>query len=147
MKPFPMRRGLAGKSRKLALVLVVVALPLLLGWKLGMDKGINPRLVDRIEDGKTKRHEILTWFGDPKEIQRLPDGMIYVYKNFRPKNEPPRRKTKEPISESIDPNALDQKAPALKTSSEAPPEELAKTLIIRFKPDGETVQNHDYKEY
>jgi hypothetical protein len=42
---------------------------------------------------------------------------------------------------------LDQKAPSLKTSSEAPPEELAKTLIIRFKPDGETVQNHDYKEH
>jgi hypothetical protein len=127
---------------------VVFALPLLLGWKFGMDKGINPRFVERIEDGKTKRHEILTWFGDPQEIQRLPDGVVYVYKAFRPKQETPRRKERDATGPPRDPNALEHSPPiAKKTSSEEPEKELARSLIIRFRPDGETVQNHDYKEF
>ena len=144
----PSQRGaLPNKVRQAGLVLLLFAVPLLLGWKFGMDKGINPRFVERIEDGKTKRHEILTWFGDPKEIERLPDGVVYVYKAMRPKAELPRRKAPEKNGPAIDPNALDKTPITKKTDSEESAQELARTLIIRFKPDGETVQNHDYKEF
>lgn len=135
------------KVRQAGFVLLLFVVPLLLGWKFDMDKGINPRLVQRIEDGKTKRHEILTWFGDPKEIQRLPDGVVYVYKAMRPKDELPRRKAPEKSGPAIDPNALDKTPITKKTDSEESAQELARTLIIRFKPDGETVQNHDFKEF
>jgi hypothetical protein len=150
MKPQPCgSRRKFPRGRGLALALMVLALPLLLGaWKIIMNKGINPSYVERIEDGKTQRHEILTLFGDPQETKRTPEGIIFVYKTFRPK-ESPRRKNKESgasVAQSVDsPFSLEQ---TLKRShKEAPAEELSSVLTIYFKPDGETVQSHAFKEF
>ena len=140
------------QGRGLALALIVLALPLLLGgWKITMNKGINTSYVDRIEDGKTKRSEILTLFGDPQEIKRTPGGMIYVYQTVRSK-ETVKKKSKddkEPVGlSSVDsPHELDQRLKTYHKKKEVPAEELESILTIYFKPDGETVRNHSFKQY
>jgi hypothetical protein len=150
MKPQPgASRAKLTQGQRLALALVVLALPLLLGaWKIIMNKGINPSYVERIEDGKTKKSEILTLFGDPQEVKRTPEGMIYVYKTFRPK-ESPHRKDKEndaSIAPSVDsPFTLEE---TLKRKhKEGPAQEVSSILTIYFKADRETVQSHEFKEY
>jgi hypothetical protein len=154
MKPLPhASHEKLSQGRRLALALIVLVLPLLLGgWKIIMekDRGINPSYVDRIEDGKTKRTEILTLFGDPQEIKRTPEGMIYVYKAYRPK-ETAKKKSKddkEPIGlSSVDsPQELEERLKKSRKKVE-PTEELASTLTIYFKTDGETVQSHDFKQF
>jgi hypothetical protein len=151
MKPQPCTsREKLSQGRGLALALFVLALPLLLGgWKINMNKGINPSYVDRIEDGKTKRSEILTLFGDPQETKRPPEGMIYVYKTLRPKETPQSKKKKgedASIAPSVDsPFTLEE---TLKRKpKEGPAQEVAEMLIIHFKPDGETVMSHEFKQY
>jgi hypothetical protein len=152
MKPQPCNsHGKFFEGRGPALALLVLALPFLLGaWKIMMNKGINPSYVERIENGKTKRSEILTLFGDPQETKRTPEGMIYVYKTYRPK-ESVKKKVKndqEPIGlSSVDsPSELEER---LKRShpKEAPTQEMSSILTIYFKPDGETVQSHEFKEF
>jgi hypothetical protein len=133
----------------LALALFVLALPLLLGgWKINMNKGINPSYVDRIEDGKTKRSEILTLFGDPQETKRTPEGIVYVYKTLRPKETAQSKNKKDDasIAPSVDsPFTLEQ---TLKRKpKEGPKQEVGSILTIYFGPDGETVRNHSFKQY
>jgi hypothetical protein len=150
MKSLPRaNRAKLFRGRGLALALVVLALPLVLGgWKIIMNKGINPSYVDRIEDGKTKRSEILTLFGDPQETKRTPEGLIYVYKTLRLKETPHAKKKKDDVSiaPSVDsPFTLEE---TLKRKpKEGPPEEVASILTIYFKADGETVMSHDFKQY
>jgi hypothetical protein len=133
----------------LALALFVLALPLLLGgWKINMNKGINPSYVDRIENGKTKRSEILTLFGDPQETKRTPEGIVYVYKSLRPKETAQSKNKKDDasIAPSVDsPFTLEQ---TLKRKpKEGPKQEVGSILTIYFGPDGETVRNHSFKQY
>ena len=137
------------QGRGLALALFVLALPLLLGgWNINRNKGINPSYVDRIEDGKTKKSEILTLFGDPQETKRTPEGTIYVYKTLRTKETPYSKKKKDDISvaPSVDsPFTLEE---TLKRKpKEGPAQELQSVLTIYFKPDGETVMSHEFKQY
>ena len=137
------------QGRGLALALFVLALPLLVGgWQIITNKGINPSYVDRIEDGKTKRSQILTLFGDPQETKRTPEGMIYVYKTLRAKETPQSKKKKgddATIAPSVDsPFTLEE---TLKRKpKEGPAQEVGSMLIIHFKPDGETVMSHEFKQ-
>ncbi len=39
--------------------------------------------MERIQDGKTTKNEILLLFGDPQEIDRTPEGVTYMYKSFK----------------------------------------------------------------
>src|SRR5208337_819463 len=66
-------------------VLLVLFIPLLLGWSWKDASGItiNPRFVERIQDGKTTKQEVLLYFGDPKEIERSPDGLVYKYFSYK----------------------------------------------------------------
>jgi hypothetical protein len=149
MKPQPCAsRGNLPQGRGLALALLVCALPFLLGaWKIIMNKGINPSYVERIEDGKTKKSEILTLFGDPQETKRTPEGVIFVYKTYRPKESPlPKNKDDATTAPSVDsPFTLEE---TLKRQhKEGPVQELGSMLTIYFKADGETVQSHEFKEY
>ena len=151
MKPQPhASRAKPSQGWGLALVLFFLALPLLVGgWKIIMNKGINPSYVDRIEDGKTKRSEILTLFGDPQETKRTPEGMIYVYKTLRAKETPQSKKKKGDdvnIAPSVDsPFTLEE---TLKRKPKADPaHEVSSMLTIYFKPDGETVMSHEFKQY
>jgi outer membrane protein assembly factor BamE (lipoprotein component of BamABCDE complex) len=132
-----------------AVLLAVMLLPLILGaWRIMTGYTINPHYVQRIKDGQTTKHEILLYFGDPKEIQRTPDGTVYVYKSF--KDAPamayrPEDRKINPQSDQlmvIDDNKQIKKAP-LKTEGKI----LRSTLTVRFKADGETVMSHEYKEY
>jgi hypothetical protein len=137
------------QGRGLALVLLVLALPLLLGaWKIIMSKGINPSYVERIEDGKTKKTEILTLFGDPQETKRTPEGLIYVYKTYRPKGTPygKKKESDATTAPSVDsPFTLEE---TLKRKpKEGPVQEVASILTIYFKPDGETVMSHEFKQF
>jgi hypothetical protein len=135
------------RSRTLAAVMAVLALPLLLGaWKTIRGQGINRSYVERIQDGKTKKPEILTWFGDPQEVKRTPEGVVYIYQTFRAKQGPTQKDTRE-IKRAVDtPFQLEENL-KIKPKKQDPGQEPASSLIIRFKPDGETVQSHEYQEF
>jgi hypothetical protein len=138
-----------GGWRRMALILVILLLPGLLGaWRIVSGDTIDPRYVERIQDGKTSKLDILTLFGDPQEINRTPEGITYLYKSFKDAPampyDPDKRKI-NPQSDSlylIDDNKQIKK-PTVKTEGKI----LKSTLLIRFKPDGVTVMSHEYKTY
>uniref|UniRef100_A0A7V6A5U5 Lipoprotein SmpA/OmlA domain-containing protein n=1 Tax=Desulfobacca acetoxidans TaxID=60893 RepID=A0A7V6A5U5_9BACT len=142
-------RGNPCQGRGRALALFIIALPLVLGgWQIIMKKGLNPAYVDRIEDGKTKRTEILTLFGDPQETKRTPEGITYVYKAMRPKENSYSKKKKDDVTTaaSVDsPFTLEENLK--RKPKEAPVQEVSSILIINFKPDGETVMSHEFKQF
>ena len=134
---------------RIAAVLMVLLLPGLLGaWKIISGETIDRRHVERIMDGKTTKNEILLLFGDPQEIDRTPGGVTYTYKNFKDAPAMPYRPEDRKIATQSDQLYIidDQKQikkPPLKTEGKI----LRSTLLIRFKPDGETVMSHEYKEF
>jgi hypothetical protein len=132
-----------------AVLLGVMLLPLILGaWRNMTGYTINPRYVQRIKDGQTTKQEIMLYFGDPQEINRSADGLVYIYKSFKDAPAMPYRpedRKINPQSESlmvIDEDKQIKKAP-LKTEGKI----LRSTLTVHFKPHGETVMSHEYKEY
>lgn len=135
--------------RRLAMALLVLLLPGLLGaWRIVSGDTIDKRHVERIKDGQTKKLEILTLFGDPQEIDRTADGVIYKYKCFKDAPAMPYKHHEREISPQSDQlYVLDDKKqikkPKLKTEGKI----LKSTLLIRFKPDGDTVMSHEYKEF
>jgi hypothetical protein len=136
-----------GTARQAALILMVLTLPFFLGaWKISRGRAINPSYVERIQDGKTKKHEILTLFGDPDEIDRTPEGTVYIYKTFRDKETLPKRERK-PLGTIQDSPYFNEDWLKNKAAKKPPGKELASMLVIRFGPDRETVQGHDYKQF
>ena len=148
-------RGLRGNPgnflRPGAVLVVLLLLPLIMGgaWESMTGKTINPRYVERIQNGKTTKHEILLYFGDPQETQRTPDGLVWVYKSFKDAPAMPYKHDKREINPQSDQlmfvrdeDKQIKKAP-LKTEGKI----LHSTLTVRFKADGETVMSHEYKEH
>jgi hypothetical protein len=137
------------RYRRIASVLMILLLPGLLGaWKIVSGETIDRRHVERIADGKTTKNEILLLFGDPQEIDRGSEGVTYTYKNFKDAPAMPYRPEDRKIAPQsdqllvVDENKQIKKAP-LKTEGKI----LKSTLLIRFKPDGQTVMSHEYKEF
>ena len=137
------------RCRRIASVLMILLLPGLLGaWKVISGDTIDRRHVDRIADGKTTKNEILLLFGDPQEIDRGSEGLTYTYKNFKDAPAMPYRPEDRKINPQSDQlfvvneDKQIKKAP-LKTEGKI----LKSTLLIRFKPDGQTVLSHEYKEF
>jgi len=137
------------RCRRIASVLMILLLPGLLGaWKVMSGESIDRRHVDRIADGKTTKNEILLLFGDPQEIDRGSEGLTYTYKNFKDAPAMPYRPEDRKINPQSDQlfvvneDKTIKKAP-LKTEGKI----LKSTLLIRFKPDGQTVLSHEYKEF
>ena len=135
---------------QIAAVLMILLLPGLLGaWRVVSGESIDRRHVERIQDGKTTKNEILLLFGDPQEIDRSPEGITYTYKNFKDAPAMPYDPKTRKIAPQSDQLLLlpDEdhkvKKPPLKTEGKI----LKSTLLIRFKPDGQTVMSHEYKEY
>jgi len=135
--------------RRIASVLMILLLPGLLGaWRVISGESIDRRHVERIQDGKTTKNEILLLFGDPQEIDRGSEGVTYTYKNFKDAPAMPYRPEDRKIAPQsdqllvVDENKQIKKAP-LKTEGKI----LKSILLIRFKPDGQTVMSHEYKEY
>lgn len=154
MRLHPNRRlGIPLSGRAGLLLLFVLALPLILGaWRGVTGRTINPRRVKRIKDGQTTKHEILIWFGDPQETDRTPEGVVFIYKNYKAAEVRSRpHKVKLPDADiSKDQNLLDKRLRRednQKSPKKSPTKVLSSTLTIRFKPDGETVQSHEYKEF
>ena len=136
--------------RRIASVLMILLLPGLLGaWRVVSGENIDRRHVERIQDGKTTKNEILLLFGDPQEINRTPEGVIYTFKSFKDAPAMPYRPEDRKIAPQSDQLFLlpddDKKIkkPPLKTEGKI----LRSTLLIRFKADGQTVMSHEYKEY
>lgn len=148
--PRGQRLGLNPRVRRWAVLLGLMLLPLVLGggWRDMTGRTINTRHVQRIQNGKTTKHEILLYFGDPQETHRTADGLVFVYKSFRDAPALPYRHDKREINPQseqlmvIDEEKKIKKAP-LKTEGKI----LHSTLTVRFKPDRETVMSHEYKEY
>lgn len=137
----------AGRCQKAVFVVIMFTFPLFLGaWKIITDRDINPNYVERIKDGQTKKHEILTLFGDPEEINRTPEGLVYTYKSFRNKKTLPSRQEKGPkfAQDSMYHKENFNEKKSTPTSSAKEPESV---LTIRFDKDGETVRSHHYKEF
>jgi hypothetical protein len=138
------------RCRRIASVLMILLLPGLLGaWKVVSGETIDRRHVERIADGKTTKNEILTLFGDPQEIDRGSEGITYTYKNFKDAPAMPYRPEDRKIAPQSDQLFLlpdddhRLKKPPVKTEGKI----LKSSLLIRFKPDGQTVMSHEYKEY
>ncbi|MBM4300944.1 MAG: hypothetical protein FJ121_05365 [Deltaproteobacteria bacterium] len=149
LQPEGGRASARRRWRRIASVLMILLLPGLLGaWRVVSGESIDRRHVERIRDGKTTKNEILLLFGDPQEIDRAPEGVTYTYKSFKDAPAMPYRPEKREINPQsdqlyvIDPNKQIKKAP-LKTEGKI----LRSTLLIRFKPDGQTVMSHEYKEF
>ncbi|MFW6112936.1 MAG: hypothetical protein ACOC8G_01320 [Thermodesulfobacteriota bacterium] len=139
-----------GRGRKTTLVLLVLTVPFLLGaWKIVMGRDINPAYVDRIKDGETPKHEILTLFGDPDEIDRTPEAVVYTYKTYRDKEVLPKRERKAKSAPQDSPyfreDWLEKKKE--REGKKEGGKELASRLIIRFDPQGQTVQSHDFQQF
>jgi len=152
--PYPKPRRLAAPQGDLVLgrlvpILLILLLPLLLGaWQDASGNTINPNYVKRIENGKTSKHEILLYFGDPKEIEKTDDGPVYKY--FSYKDAPaglPYQHEKRKIQEQSDQLYLAEDKQIKKVPVKQEGKILRSTLVIRFKSDGITVMSHEYKEF
>ena len=135
--------------RRTALILVILLLPGFLGaWRIVSGDTIDPRYVERIQDGKTTKLDILTLFGDPQEINRTPDGITYTYKCFQDAPAMPYRHEERKINPQSDQlYVIDDKKQIKKAPVKTEGKILKSTLLIRFKPDGVTVMSHEYKTY
>ena len=134
---------------RLVPIVLLLLLALLLGaWQEAGGNTINPNYVKRIENGKTSKHEILLYFGDPKEIEKSDDGPVYKY--FSYKDAPaglPYQHEKRKIEEQSDRLYLDENKQIKKPPVKEEGKILRSTLVIRFKSDGVTVMSHEYKEF
>jgi hypothetical protein len=135
--------------RRATIILVILLLPMWLGaWRIISGDTIDPRNVKRIKNGLTTKNEILLLFGDPQDIQRTSEGTVFTYKSFKDAPAMPYKPEERKINPQsdqlfvIDENKQIKKAP-LKTEGKI----LRSTLVVRFKPDGQTVMSHEYKEY
>ena len=149
LQPEGGRTSARRRWRRIASVLLILLLPGLLGaWRVVSGESIDRRHVERIQDGKTTKNEILLLFGDPQEIDRAPEGVAYTYKSFKDAPAMPYRPENRKINPQSDQllviteDKQIKKAP-LKTEGKI----LRSTLLIRFKPDGQTVMSHEYKEF
>ena len=128
---------------------MILLLPGLLGaWKVISGDTIDRRHVERIADGKTTKNEILLLFGDPQEIVRAPEGVTYTYKNFKDTPAMPYRPEDRKINPQSDQlYVVDDKKQIKKAPLKTEGTILKSSLLIRFKPDGQTVMSHEFKEY
>ena len=120
---------------------------LLLAWRDVSGNTINPRYVERIKDGQTTKNEIMLLFGEPKEIKRTENGVVYTYKSFKDAPALPYDPSKrQPNPQSDKPFLLDEEKKIKMVQEKTEGKILKSTLIIYFKPDGQTVSGHEYTE-
>lgn len=128
-------------------LLVLSLMLLVLAWRDVSGNTINPRYVERIKDGQTTKNEIMLLFGEPKEIKRAENGVVYTYKSFKDAPALPYDPSKrEPNPQSDKPFLLDDDNKIKMVQEKTEGKILKSTLIIYFKPDGQTVSRHEYTE-
>ncbi len=139
------------RAPRWAIILGILLLPVILvAWSDVSGNTINPRFVAKIKDGQTTKHEILLYFGEPDEVERNPEGLIFKYASY--KDAPPMGMPKGFLDREINeqsplPYFLDEDKKVKKVQPKKESKVLRSTLTIRFKPDGETVLSHEYQEY
>jgi outer membrane protein assembly factor BamE (lipoprotein component of BamABCDE complex) len=137
-------------SRSLMLLGIIFLVALLGAWQDISGKTINPRFVERIKDGQTTKQEILLLFGDPQEVNRTPEGPIFTYRSYRDAPYIPSTKSafdKEVPEQSSVPFYVDNEKKVKKVPTKTKGTILDSSLVIRFKPDGETVLSHEYQKH
>ena len=137
--------------KALAWFLAVLVLPLLLGaWRDITGDTINPRYVERLKDGVTTKHEVLLYFGQPQEVERTPEGPVFKYTSYKDAPATSSRAERIPEMESEHQSSqffMDETKKVKKVPVKKQGKIPKSTLIIRFKPDGETVLRHEYREF
>lgn len=143
------RRPSARFWGRLAPILLLLLLPGLLGgWRITYGDTINTQYVKRIQDGVTKKHEILLYFGEPKEIERTGDGQVYKYYSYKDAPAMPYKHMERQINPQSDSLYLiDENKQIKKPTVKQEGKILRSSLIIRFKKDGDTVLSHEFKEH
>jgi hypothetical protein len=121
---------------------------LVLGWRDVSGNTINPSYVERIKDGQTTKNEIMLMFGEPKDVKRTENGVVFTYKSFKdapalPYN--PDKRQPSPQSDKL--FLVDEDNKIKKVEEKTEGKILKSTLIIYFKPDGQTVSGHEYTEH
>ncbi len=137
--------------KALAWFLAVLVLPLLLGaWRDITGDTINPRYVERLKDGVTTKHEVLLYFGQPQEVERTPEGPVFKYTSYK---DAPVTSSKAERKHEVESQYqssqffMDEEKKVKKVPIKKQGKIPKSTLIIRFKPDGETVLRHEYREF
>ena len=120
----------------------------LLGWRDITGNTINPHYVERIKDGQTTKNEITLMFGEPQEINRTENAIIFTYKSFKDAPvglayDPDKR---QPSPQSGQLFLVDENKEIKKIADKKTGKILKSTLVIYFKPDGQTVTGHEYTE-
>ena len=121
---------------------------LLLGWRDMTGNTINPNYVQRIKDGQTTKNEITLMFGEPQEIKRTENGVVFTYKSFKdaPAGLPYRPEKRQPSPQSDQLFLMDENKQLKKAETKTEGKIINSTLVIYFKPDGQTVSGHEYTE-
>lgn len=135
------------KACKLGL-LIVGMIFLLVAWRDVSGNTINPRFVQRIQDGKTTKNEIMLMFGEPKDVSRSPQGTTFIYRSY--KDAPAltwKGKEREINPQSESQFIIDEDKKVKRKVEKTEGTILHSTLEINFKGDGQTVASHEYKEY
>lgn len=138
-----------GFAKSALKVLALLCLALALGaWQDFRGRTINPKFVERIKNGVTTKQEILVMFGDPQETQRTPEGLVFKYVSYQdaPAPMPSKNIYHEPKEQSTSHYFVTEEKKVKKVPVKTKGEKVQSTLIIRFKPDGNTVMSHDYQE-
>jgi hypothetical protein len=129
-------------------LLVLGLMLLLLAWRDVSGNTINPRAVEHIKDGQTTKNEITLMFGEPQEIKKTENVVVYTYKSFKDASDLPYEpKKRQPKPQSDQLYLLDEEKTVKKPDRNTAGKVLRSTLIIYFKPDGQTVAGHEYTEH
>jgi len=130
-------------------MILLAAMALALGaWRDFTGNTINPRYVERIKDGQTTKNEIMVMFGEPQEIKRTAETIIYIYRSFKDAPALPYDPDKrEPKTQSTTPYFVDEENRVRKVQEKTDGKIPRSTLVIYFKPDGQTVSGHEYTEH
>ncbi|AEB09987.1 hypothetical protein [Desulfobacca acetoxidans] len=137
-----------GKTVTIGLLLLI-AVMLLSAWQDITGNTINPRYVERIKNGQTTKNEIMILFGEPQQVNRTTDGVVFVYRSYR---DAPVLRKRDPNDRDINPQStvpfvLDENKQIKKAPSKTEGKILRSTLVITFKPDSQVVSTHEYTEH
>ena len=129
-------------------ILLLGLLLSLLAWRDISGNTINPRYVERIQDGKTTKNEIMVLFGEPQEIKRTGATITYIYRSFKDApNLPYNPDKRQPNPQSNTPFLVDEEKKVKKVQEKTQGTVPRSTLVIYFQPDGQTVSGHEYTEH
>lgn len=130
------------------LLLLLLALVLVSGWRQLTGDNLNPRFIDRIQDGKTTKNEILLWFGEPQEVKKTPTSLIYIYKSYVDTPALPYNPDKREINpQSYTPFLIDEDKNIVPKKEKTAGKILRSTLTIYLKPETQVVTGHEYVEH